>query len=151
MNLNGKLKKKWGASRGPSKNLGGHGPPKPPLRIATVSTPFSFLCLILLTDLHKNAGFHSNMLNYLNTNIHFWQTNFINTVEILNVGLHTHSFIHSFIVVSAFPWESRGGSSLRKTRNNSQPTATSARTEMQSRHLVLGRHLGLFPVGVCRL
>jgi len=31
-NLNGKLRKKLGE---PSKNLGGHGPPRPPLRIAT--------------------------------------------------------------------------------------------------------------------
>jgi len=35
MNLNGKLRKKL---RGPSKNLGGHGPPRPPLRIATGET-----------------------------------------------------------------------------------------------------------------
>jgi len=28
-------KKTWGAQGGPSKNLGGHGPPRPPLRIAT--------------------------------------------------------------------------------------------------------------------
>jgi len=37
MNLNGKLRKKLeGAKERPSKNLGGHGPPRPPLRIATV-------------------------------------------------------------------------------------------------------------------
>jgi len=29
-----------------------------------VSTPFSFLCLILLTHFHKNASFRPNMLNY---------------------------------------------------------------------------------------
>jgi len=36
-NLNGKLRKKLagGANGGPNKNLGGHGPPRPPLRIAT--------------------------------------------------------------------------------------------------------------------
>jgi len=34
--LNGKLRKKLeGPNRGSSKNLGGHGPPRPPLRIAT--------------------------------------------------------------------------------------------------------------------
>jgi len=35
-NLNGKLRKKLGGPNGgPSKKLGGHGPPRPPLRIAT--------------------------------------------------------------------------------------------------------------------
>jgi len=36
MYINGKLRKKLGGpSRGTNKNLGGHGAPKPPLRIAT--------------------------------------------------------------------------------------------------------------------
>jgi len=38
MNLNGKLRKKLGGpNRGPSNNLGDHGPPRPPLRIATAT------------------------------------------------------------------------------------------------------------------
>ena len=53
-----------------------------------------------------------------------------------------------------------GGSITRKTRNTSRSTAISdssvaltprrdqARSEMQSRHLVFGRPLGRFPVGV---
>jgi len=39
MNLNGKLRKKLGEpKRGPSKNLGCYGPPRPPLRITTDGT-----------------------------------------------------------------------------------------------------------------
>jgi len=36
-------KKNWGAKRGPSKNLGGHCPPRPPLRTADEHVPFSNL------------------------------------------------------------------------------------------------------------
>jgi len=36
-----------------------------------VSTPFSLLCLILLTDFQKNARFYPNTLNYLNTTFTF--------------------------------------------------------------------------------
>ena len=46
-----------------------------------VSTPFSLLCLILLTDFHEKAGFRPNMLNYLNTTFTFGKQakdNFIN-------------------------------------------------------------------------
>jgi len=46
-----------------------------------VSTPFSLLCLILLTDFHKNSSFPPNMLNYLNTTFTFGKQikdNFIN-------------------------------------------------------------------------
>ena len=32
-----------------------------------MSTPFSLLCLIILTGFHRNASFRRNMLNYLNT------------------------------------------------------------------------------------
>ena len=46
-----------------------------------MSAPFSLLCLILLTDFHKNARFRPNMLNYLNTTLTFGKQtkdNFIN-------------------------------------------------------------------------
>jgi len=36
-----------------------------------VSTPFSLLCLTLLTDFQKNASFYPNMLNYFNTTFTF--------------------------------------------------------------------------------
>jgi len=36
MNLNGKLRKNWGGQTGDQAKIwGGHGPPRPPLRIAT--------------------------------------------------------------------------------------------------------------------
>ena len=46
-----------------------------------VSTPFSLLRLILLTDFHKNASFRPNVLNYLNATFIFGKQtkdNFIN-------------------------------------------------------------------------
>jgi len=36
-----------------------------------VSTTFSLLCLILLTDFHKKARFRPSILNYLNTTFTF--------------------------------------------------------------------------------
>ena len=65
-----------------------------------MSTSFSLLRLILLTDFHKNASFRPNMLNYLNTTFTFGKQtkdNFI--TESFNAGLH----IHSLIFVPAFP------------------------------------------------
>jgi len=62
-----------------------------------VSIPFSILRLILLTDFHKNASFHPNMLNYLNTTFSFGKQtkhNFINKVHCRPT--------HSFIYVTAF-------------------------------------------------
>ena len=46
-----------------------------------VPIQFFLLCLILLTDFHKNAHFRPNMLNYLNMTFTFGkqtQDNFIN-------------------------------------------------------------------------
>jgi len=124
-----------------------------------VSTPFSLLCLILLTDFHKNASFPPNMLIYLNTTFTFGKQikhNFINRkVECRP----TYSFTH---FRARFTYgESRGGSSPRMTGNNPRSTALSdssacstPRRDQQGRrctavrHLVLGRTLGRFPVGV---
>jgi len=59
-----------------------------------VSTPFSFLCLILLTHFHKNARFRPNMLNYLNTTYTFGKQT---TDDFINRKVQcTHSFIFSF-------------------------------------------------------
>jgi len=60
-----------------------------------VSTPFSLLCLILLSDFHKNASFRPNMLNYLNTIFTFGkqtEDNFINRK--FQCTPATHSFTH---------------------------------------------------------
>ena len=46
-----------------------------------MSIPFSLLCLIRLSDFHKNTSFRPNMLNYLNTAFTFGKQtkdNFIN-------------------------------------------------------------------------
>ena len=57
MNLNGKLQKNWGASRGPSKNLGGHGPPRPPLE-----SP-----LIIKLKRYMHNKFSNHQTNYCKT------------------------------------------------------------------------------------
>ena len=60
-----------------------------------VSTPFSLLYLILLTDFHKNASFRPNML--IIWILHSLLTNKLKTtlkIESFSVGLHTHSFTH---------------------------------------------------------
>jgi len=60
-----------------------------------VSTPFSLLCLILLTDFHKNAGFRPIMLNYLNTALTFGKQtkdNFINGKVQCRYVRYAHSF-----------------------------------------------------------
>ena len=65
-----------------------------------VSTPFSLLCLILLTNFYKSTSFPPNMLIYLNTTFTFGKQIKDNVIiERLNVGLH----IHSLIFVPALP------------------------------------------------
>ena len=123
-----------------------------------VSTPFSLLCLILLTDFHKNASFRPNMLKCLNTTFTFrkqTKDNFINRKVQCRC---TCSFIYSFSCPLFLFRES--GSSHTRTRNSPRSTAISdssagstpirhqARLEMQSLHLVLKRMLDHFPVGV---
>jgi len=82
----------------------------------------------------------------------------ISQMERFSIGVHAHSFTHCHARFSFY--ESRGGSSPRRTRNTSRsigisnssagstPRRYQARSEMQSLHLVLGRTLGRFPVGV---
>jgi len=69
-----------------------------------VSTWFSLVCLILLTDFHKKQSFRSNMLNYLNTT--FAKHSKDNSI---NRKFHCScSFIQSFSCL-LFVWgESRG-------------------------------------------
>jgi len=92
-----------------------------------VSTPFSLLCLILLTYFHKNTSFRPNMPNYLNTTFTFGKQtkdNFINRkVQCRSTHSFTHSFAHSRACF--FFGESHGGSSPRRTRNISRSTAIS--------------------------
>ena len=88
-----------------------------------MSTPFSLLCLILLTDFLKNASFPPNMLNYLNTTFTFGKQitdNFINRKVQCRP---TYSFTHFRARVSY--GESRGDSSPRMTGNTSRSTALS--------------------------
>ena len=83
-----------------------------------VSTPFSLLCLILLTDFHKNASFRPNILNYLNTTFAFGKQtndNFINRKFQFRLAYSCTHFHASFTF-----GESRGGSSPRMTRNTSR-------------------------------
>ena len=86
-----------------------------------VSTPFSLLFLILLTDFHKNSSFRPNMLNYLNTTCTFGKH--ISWIEMFNVDLHTHSFTQ-FRAHFSFG-ESRVDNRSRRTRNTSRSTAIS--------------------------
>jgi len=72
-----------------------------------VSTPFSLLCLILLTHFHKNASLHPNMLNYLNTTCVFGKQTKDNFINRKVQCRPTHSFIYSFSC-PLFLWESRG-------------------------------------------
>jgi len=60
----------------------------------------SAVCLILLTDFHKNASFRPGMLNYLNTTFTFGKQtdNFINR----KVQCRPYILIHSLILVPAF-------------------------------------------------
>jgi len=61
-----------------------------------VSTPFSLLCLIRLTDFHKNASFRPSMLNYLNTTFTLGRQSKDNLINRKVQGRPTYSFIHSF-------------------------------------------------------
>jgi len=87
-----------------------------------VSTTFSLLCLILLTDFHRNASFRANMLNYLKTTFTFGKQTKDSFINRKFQCRPTHSLIHS-ILCPLFLWEIRGGSSPRRTRNTSQSTA----------------------------
>ena len=70
-----------------------------------VSTPFSLLCLILLTDFHKNSSVHPNMLNYLNTTFTFGKQTKDSFINRKFQCRPTYSFIHSFScpLLTAFP------------------------------------------------
>ena len=89
-----------------------------------VNTIF-LLCLILLTQFHKNASSRPNMLDYLNTTFTFGKQtkdNFINSK--VQICWCIYSFIYSFSC-PLFLRESRGGSSPRRTRNTSRSTKIS--------------------------
>ena len=88
-----------------------------------MSTPFSLLCLIRLTDLHKNASFHLNMLIYLNTTSIFCKQTKDNFINRMVQCRPTYSITH-FRASFSFG-EIRGGSSPTKTRNTSRSTAIS--------------------------
>jgi len=80
-----------------------------------VSTPFSLLCLILLTHFHKNASLHPNMLNYLNTTCVFGKQTKDNFINRKVQCRPTHSFIYSFSC-PLFLWgESWGQQNSRRT------------------------------------
>jgi len=128
-----------------------------------VPTPFSLLCLILLTHFHKNVSFRPNMLNYLNTTFPCVKQTTDNFLNRRVQDRRTYSFIYSFWC-PLFLWGKSGeSSSPRRTRNTSRSTAISdssvgftprpyqARSEMKLLQLVLGQTLGRFPVGVCGL
>ena len=60
-----------------------------------MSTPFSMLFLILLTDFRKKRKFPSKYANYVNTAFVFGKKlKAILYIERFNVGLHIHSFTH---------------------------------------------------------
>jgi len=62
-----------------------------------VNTIFpSTVCLILLTNFHKNASFHPGMLNYLNTTFTFGKQTKDNFINRRVQCRPTYSFIHSF-------------------------------------------------------
>ena len=84
-----------------------------------VSTPFSLLCLILLTHFHKNASFR---LNCLNMCIHFGKQTKDNIINRMVQCRPTHSFIYSLSCPLSFG-EIRGDSSPRRARNNARSTA----------------------------
>jgi len=124
-----------------------------------VSTPFSLICLILVTHFHKNASFRPNMLKCSNTKLTFGKQTKENFINRKAQYRRTCSFIYSLSCPLFLFRESRG-SSPRRTRNSSRsigisnssagstPRRHQARSEMKSRHLVLGRTLGRIPVGV---
>ena len=57
-----------------------------------LSIPFSLLCLILLTDFHKNASFRPNMLIQIGHSLLGNKLQTISYTKRFNEGLHTHSF-----------------------------------------------------------
>ena len=57
-----------------------------------VSIPYSLLCLILLTDFHKNASFRPNMLIQIGHSLLGNKLQRISYTKWFNEGLHTHSF-----------------------------------------------------------
>jgi len=89
-----------------------------------VSTPFSFLCLIFLTDFRKKASFHPTGLNHLNTTFTFGKQTKDTFINRNSQCRPTYSFIHLFSC-PIFLGKSRGGSSTRRTRNTSRSRAIS--------------------------
>jgi len=93
-----------------------------------MSIPFSLLCLILLMHFHKNASFHPNMLNYLNTTFTFGKQtkdNFINR------KVHcrpTHPFIYSYSCPH-FLYTSQS-TAISYSSAGSTPRQNQARSEM---------------------
>jgi len=72
-----------------------------------VSTPFSLLCLILLTDFHKNASFRPNMINCLNTTFTFGKQTKDSFINRKFQYKPTYSFTHLFLCPILLWGESR--------------------------------------------
>jgi len=97
-----------------------------------VSTRFSLLCLILLTDFHKTASF--NTPNYLNTTFTFGKK--IKTILwIESFSVHIHSFIHSF-PCPLFLWGGSRGQQLYV--DPKYPTVNSSLRKFPSVHTKTG-------------
>ena len=87
-----------------------------------VSTPFSLLCLILLTHFHKNASFRPNMLNCLNTTFTFGKQtkeNFINR-KVQRRPSHSFIFVPTFRFRRDAGPAAIGGPKIRRDQQKSQ-------------------------------
>ena len=74
-----------------------------------MSTPFSLLCLILLTHFHKNANFRPNMLNCLKRTFTFGKETKDNFINRKVQGRRTCSFIYNLSCPVTYAGSFRGG------------------------------------------
>ena len=77
-----------------------------------VSTPFSSLCLILLTHFHESASFRPNMLDRLNTTFTFGKQTKDKFINRKVQCRPSHSFIFSFSCPLFLSGETRGLAAL---------------------------------------
>ena len=81
-----------------------------------VSTPFSLLCLVLLTDFHKHASFRSNILNYLTMTFTLGKQTKDNVINRKFQCWPAHSLNHSFIFIPGFPLRRVAGENTSRSR-----------------------------------